>query len=214
MGDRVSRKYFLTAVDTGLFRKLVVHLGGEKTTNFLPKDRIVREWMEIAKDLPGLSQKPRQTAFLFDENYLQALARRDPEAEGFLVAHFSRPIQMKLRVRLRSNDLVQDAQQETFLRILRYFNSGKTLDNPAALPGFVYTVCHNVALEFQRSGMRHLDLETAPKTVDAAQDRELLLLVDKAAACREYGIDRNYLRMLLQRALNRFRRAMAQAKPL
>src|SRR6266704_6664313 len=88
---------------------------------------------------------------LFDEIYLKALANRDPEAENFLIAHFSRPVQLKLRVRLRSADLVQDAFQETFLRVLRYFHSGKMLDNPASLPGFVHSVCHNISLEFLRS---------------------------------------------------------------
>jgi len=104
---------------------------------------------------------------LFDENYLQALARRDADAENFLVAHFSRPVQSKLRVHLRSADLIQDARQETLLRVLRYFHQGKTLDNPHSLPGFVHSVCHNVALEFLRSHTRHPQMpENGPDTVD------------------------------------------------
>ncbi len=92
---------------------------------------------------------------LFDENYLQALAARNEDAENYLIAYFSRPVQLKLRARLRSPDLIQDAYQETFLRVLGYFRSGKTLDNPASLPGFVHTVCHNIALELLRGHTRH-----------------------------------------------------------
>jgi RNA polymerase sigma-70 factor (ECF subfamily) len=91
----------------------------------------------------------------FDENYVQALAARDEDAENYLVAYFSRPVQSKLRARLRSPELIQDAYQETFLRVLGYFRSGKTLDNPASLPGFVHTVCHNIALELLRGHTRH-----------------------------------------------------------
>jgi RNA polymerase sigma-70 factor (ECF subfamily) len=92
---------------------------------------------------------------LFDDNYLCALRDRNPDAENFLISHFSRPVQLKLRARLRSPDLVQDADQETFLRVLKYFRSGKTLDNPASLPGFVHSVCHNISLEFLRAHTRH-----------------------------------------------------------
>jgi RNA polymerase sigma-70 factor (ECF subfamily) len=179
---------------------------------------------------------------LFDENYLQALARRDADAENFLVVHFSRPVQVKLRARLRSAELVQDAHQETFLRVLRYFHQGKTLDNPASLPGFVHAVCHNVALEFLRSHTRHSQMpENGPETVDPGRgpeaqavteerckmvsqvlsempekDRILLRRVcldeeDKDSVCREYQVDRSYLRVLLHRARNRFRAVMTQA---
>ena len=173
---------------------------------------------------------------LFDENYLCALRDRDPDAENFLISHFSRPVQLKLRARLRSPDLVQDACQETFLRILRYFSSGKTLENAASLPGFVHSVCHNVALELLRAHTRQPqtpenapdvpDSNPGPETQFAAgqrrqmvgqvlgemneKDRQLLRRVfleeqDKDEVCREFQIDRNYLRVLLHRARVRFR---------
>jgi RNA polymerase sigma-70 factor (ECF subfamily) len=178
---------------------------------------------------------------VFDENYLQALRDRDPDAENLLIAHFSRPVQLKLRVRLRSPDLIQDAHQETFLRVIRYFSSGKTLDNPASLPGFIHSVCHNVALEFLRSHTRQPQVpENAPDVADSSpgpdrqlssvqsaemvkrvleempeKDRQLLRRVfldeeDKDLVCREFQVDRNYLRVLLHRARNRFRSAMKQ----
>jgi RNA polymerase sigma factor (sigma-70 family) len=179
---------------------------------------------------------------LFDENYLRALAARDPDAENFFVDYFTRPVRSKLRARLRSPDLVRDASQETFLRVFRYFQSGKTLENPASLPGFVHTVCHNVSLEFLRSFTRHSQMpENAPETEDPStgpealaasaersrlvarvldempeKDRRLLQRVcldeeDKDIVCREFNVDRAYLRVLLHRARIRFRDAAEQS---
>jgi len=179
---------------------------------------------------------------LFDEDYLQALRDRDPDAENYLIAHFTRPVQLKLRTRLRSPELIQDASQETFLRVLRYFSSGKTLDNPSRLPGFVHSVCHNVALEFLRAHTRQSQVpENAPEMVDCSpgpdrqleagrgaelvgrvlgelndKDRQLLRRVfldeeDKDLVCREFQVDRGYLRVLLHRARNRFRAALRQS---
>jgi len=187
------------------------------------------------------SIQPDVTNPLFDENYLRALANGDAEAENFLVAYFSRPVHVKLRVRLRSAELVQDAHQETFLRVLRYFHQGKTLDNPGSLPGFIHGVCNNVALEFLRFHTRHNQMpENGPEPPDPKcgpeaqavseqqrrmvaqvlnempeKDRILLRRVcldeeDKDSVCREYQVDRNYLRVLLHRARNRFRAVMAQ----
>jgi RNA polymerase sigma-70 factor (ECF subfamily) len=97
----------------------------------------------------------RRQILIFDESYLQALRDREPDAEDYLIAHFSRPVRLKLQARLRSPELIQDACQETFLRVLAYFRAGKALDNPASLPGFVHSVCHNIALEFLRGHTRH-----------------------------------------------------------
>jgi RNA polymerase sigma-70 factor (ECF subfamily) len=178
---------------------------------------------------------------LFDENYLQALRDRDPDAENYLVAHFTRPVRLKLRSRLRAPELIEDASQETFLRVLRYFSSGKTLDNPGSLPGFIHTVCHNVALEFLRAHTKQCQIpENAPEVVDSGpgpesrldagrrvelvgkvlgemseKDRQLLRRVfldeeDKDAVCRDFQVDRGYLRVLLHRARNRFRAVLRQ----
>jgi RNA polymerase sigma-70 factor (ECF subfamily) len=185
------------------------------------------------------------TQTLFDEEYLCALRDREPDAESFLISHFTRPVQQKLRARLRSPELIQDASQETFLRVFRYFRSGKTLDNPASLPGFIHSVCHNVALELLRSHTRQAQIpENAPDMPDTGpgpdtqfaagqrtalvgrvlgemndKDRQLLRRVfldeeDKDQVCREFNVDRNYLRVLLHRARIRFRAALSHETPL
>ncbi len=180
---------------------------------------------------------------LFDLDYLIALRDRNADAENFLVTHFSRPVRLKLRARLRSPELIQDAWQETFLRVLSYFRGGKTLDNPSSLPGFVHSVCHNVALEFLRGHTRHDQIpENFPDTKDTGpnpetqmamaerrefvrgvlqelpdKDRQILGRVfldeeDKDKVCNEFHVDRNYLRVLLHRARNRFKSAALRTR--
>jgi RNA polymerase sigma-70 factor (ECF subfamily) len=191
----------------------------------------------------GILNLRRGPDLLFDDTYLRALKDRDQDTENHLVSYFSRPVQSKLRARLRSPELVQDARQETFLRVFSYFRMGKTLDNPASLPGFVHTVCHNVALELLRGHLRHDQMaENAPEPADSApgpedqmvtaerkqivrrllgelaeKDRELLRRVlleeeDKDAVCREFRVDRGYLRVLLHRARLRFKAALLQSQ--
>lgn len=180
---------------------------------------------------------------LFDTQYLAALRDGKTEVEEHLVSQFSRPVRLKLRARLRSPELVQDAFQETFLRTLTYFHSGKTLDNPGSLPAFIYTTCHNVAMEFLRSHTRHpqlIDGDPGPEdgrmnperemvTTElkarvrcvleelSARDRQLLHRVfldeeNKDTVCREFKVDRTYLRVLLYRARQKFRDAVSQQK--
>ncbi len=183
------------------------------------------------------------TKAFFDEEYLRALANSNPEAENSLIAHFCRPVQTKLRACLRSPEIAQDAAQETFLRVLVFFRSGRSLEHPNCLPRFVYTVCHNVALEFLRAHTRHDQwAEDAPEPVDPSldperradaaerrqivhsllrelseRDRQLLCRVslaeeDKDAICREFHVNREYLRVLLYRARRRFK-ALLEMKP-
>lgn len=176
----------------------------------------------------------------FNTSYLEALRDRNPEVEDHLVAHFSRPVRVKLRARLKSPELVQDAFQETFLRTLAYFRAGKTLDNPGSLPGFVYSTSHNVAMEFLRAHTRHDQLaDDHPGPVDRGmdperqmvtterkarvrrlleelsdKDRQLLRRVfldeeNKDSVCREFNVDRSYLRVLLYRARQKFKSAIS-----
>jgi RNA polymerase sigma factor (sigma-70 family) len=189
--------------------------------------------------ISALSSGNRTVAGLFDESYLAALRAQNTDVENHFISCFSTPIRIKLRARLRSPELVEDAFQETFLRIFSYFRSGKTLNNPASLPGFVHGTSHNIALEFLRAHTRQDQLpEHHQGPVDAAldpqrqmvteerkamvrrllkglpdKDRRLLQRMfldeeDKDTVCREFHVDRGYLRMLQFRALARFRAAL------
>jgi RNA polymerase sigma factor (sigma-70 family) len=110
----------------------------------------------------------------FNEAYVTGLRERNPEIESHFIAHFSKVIWLILRNRLRSPQLAEDARQETLLRVLQYFRSGKSLRHPERLPGFVHTTCKNVALEMIRSDSRHLAMpENAPDPVDERIDLDL-----------------------------------------
>ena len=105
----------------------------------------------------------------FDERYIAGLRDCDPEAEAHFVAHFRKPIWLKAQRQLRAPDMVEDACQETILRVFHYFRSGKRLENPERLPAFVHTVCHNVTLEMIRSKTRYSQM---PETgCDPADNR-------------------------------------------
>jgi RNA polymerase sigma-70 factor, ECF subfamily len=176
---------------------------------------------------------------LFDHAYLTALADHNQEVEAHLVNFFARPVWLKLRTRLRSPQLVEDARQETFLRVFTYFRAGKTLENPASLPGFVLSVCSNVSYEVLRAETRHPQIpEDQPDMPDlgmnpeqtlvteerkqlvkrilldlSEKDRALLRRVfldeaDKDDVCGEFGVGRNYLRVLVHRAKLRLKAAL------
>ncbi len=118
--------------------------------------------------------------YLFDEEYLRRLQSGDRETEEHLIAFFYKPVLVKSQIRLRSAALAQDACQETFRRVIAYFRSGKTLENPASFPGFVHAVSNNVALELSRAGRRHDQLaENAPEPADPADDPERQMITEE-----------------------------------
>ncbi len=176
----------------------------------------------------------------FDATYLQQLAAGDPEVERHFTEYFNTLLVAKLRSRLRSPSLVEDAKQETFLRVLTTIRT-KGLTSPGGLGAFVNTVCNNVLFELYRSESKlslELDEEDAPepaateasveshllsnedrarvrRAVDTLPAKDRLLLQwlffderDKDDICRELGVDREYLRVLVHRAKGRAKQAL------
>jgi RNA polymerase sigma-70 factor (ECF subfamily) len=91
----------------------------------------------------------------FDSEYLQRLREGDPETEKHFVSHFTKVIRMSLRFRLRSWDLIEDIRQETFLRVLNFVRSDRSLDHPERLGAYVHSVSINVMMELLRASTRH-----------------------------------------------------------
>jgi RNA polymerase sigma-70 factor, ECF subfamily len=175
----------------------------------------------------------------FDESYVTRLTRGDAETERHFSRYFGELLSIKLRCRLRSSHLVDDARQETFLRVLNVLRNKGGLEHPERLGAFVNAVCDNVLSEFFRAGSRYQQPpENAPEPEDESAsadsgcitgerkrlirqvlnklsetDRAVLRKVfledrDKDEICRELGIDRDYLRVRVHRALARFRSAL------
>lgn len=180
---------------------------------------------------------PRVRAFHeFDSSYCDRLRAGDPETERHFVTYFAPLLLAKLRRRLRSDTLIDEIRQETFLRSFRAIRSGQVVRNPEQLGPFVHGVCENTIREYLRS-----DRRTEPMEEDAdhrpgalpspeqqmvtrerksivravlerlpSRDQKLLRAVfledqDKDEICRELGVDRGHLRVLLHRAKLQFR---------
>jgi RNA polymerase sigma-70 factor (ECF subfamily) len=109
----------------------------------------------------------------FDNEYLVRLRQGDAETERHFVLHFSNAIRMSLRYRLRSWQLIDDIRQETFLRVLNFLRSDKTMDHPERLGAYVHSVSINVMMELLRASTRHPAMpEDAHQMVDGSINPE------------------------------------------
>jgi RNA polymerase sigma-70 factor (ECF subfamily) len=168
----------------------------------------------------------------FDADYVQRLINSDSETERAFVAYFGELLWIKLRSRLRSPELIQDVTQETFLRVLKSLRQSG-IANPEALGAFVNSVCNHVLFEAYRAQTRTADPPADRASDEAAydtamveeeersqvrsvlselpeKDRQILSWIffeekDKKEVCRVLDVDREYLRVLVHRAKQRFR---------
>jgi len=168
----------------------------------------------------------------FDQSYVERLCSGDFRTEQHFVGYFSELIQLKLRSRVRSPEIVEDLRQETFARVFSTLRSEQGIRQPERLGAFVNSVCNNVLLEHYRSGTREDPLDDdedskfADKSVDAVtrisqkqmqqkvgeiledlseRDRRIIKEIfledrDKDDVCTDFGVDREYFRVLLHRA--------------
>ena len=173
--------------------------------------------------------------FSFDGGYVARLQDGDAATQRHFTSYFGDLLRIKLAARVRSAALVEDARQETFLRVFAALRQGK-LQQPERLGAFVNSVCNNVILELFRTEGRHPQIDNdTPEPLDhredpeqhfvtkqnqeqverllallPAKDRDLLMQVfwqerGRDEICREFGVDRNYLRVLVHRAKSRVR---------
>src|SRR6478672_7051216 len=105
----------------------------------------------------------------FDRDYVNRLASGDAVVEHHFGSYFGDLLLMKLRVRIRSPQLIEDIRQETLLRVLRIVRQ-KGVDHPERFGALVCAVCHNVMLELVRGEMRYEssdpEFEPPDQTVD------------------------------------------------
>jgi len=107
----------------------------------------------------ALSLRPR---FSFDGDYVGRLIAEDPETERHFTEYFGDLLSLKLRSRLRSAAAVEDARQETFVRVLTALKKKGSLATPESLGAFVNAVCNNVLMETYRSTGRTTPLDDEP----------------------------------------------------
>jgi len=106
------------------------------------------------------------TRYEFDRAYLDRLVSGDPETERHFARYFGDLLNLKLRSRLRSPALVEDARQETFRRVLITLKEKGGLASAESLGAFVNSVCNNVLFELYRSGNRAQQLPEDHDPVD------------------------------------------------
>src|SRR5260370_5284156 len=171
----------------------------------------------------------------FEQGYLRRLTGHDAVIEQHFSSYFKNLLSLKLRVRIRSVQLIEDIRQETLLRVLQIVRR-KGVEHPERFGAFVSAVCNNVMLELIRGEMRHerseADFEPADETVnldaplitqqtrkqvetvlDERPEKDCAILRmlflqdrDKAELCQRFGVTDDYLRVLLHRAKSRFRK--------
>jgi RNA polymerase sigma-70 factor (ECF subfamily) len=173
--------------------------------------------------------------FSFDESYLQRLRGGDFPTEQHFVDYFGQLLLIKLRSRLRSSQTVDDIRQETFVRVLKavrtggvrnaeglgsfvnsicnnvlqeyYRSSARAVpqdEKPLDPPDTSIDLDGMLVAKQTREQVRHA------LSMLSEKDRRLLRAIffeekNKDEICTDFGVDRDYLRVLLHRAKQSFR---------
>jgi RNA polymerase sigma-70 factor (ECF subfamily) len=170
--------------------------------------------------------------FVFDDDYVRRLREGDPDTAAHFNAYFQDLLLLKLRRRLASMDAIDEVRQEVFVRCFQHLDE---LREPRKLGAFVNSICNRVLMEYYRAEGRTEalsdDASEIPDQADTAgaldtarnvqrvrrvlesmpeRDAEILKAVfleegDKDEICRRFDVDRDYLRVLLHRAKEKFK---------
>jgi RNA polymerase sigma-70 factor, ECF subfamily len=177
--------------------------------------------------------------YLFDSEYVQRLRDGDPRTESHFVAYFRQLLRIKLRARYLSSDVIEDLQQETFIRVFRALRVEEGIRQPERIGAFVNSVCNFVLQEHYRAQGKknHLeegDADPPDKILNleklaiaeevnervreavkslSPRERDLIrkiffLEMEKEEVSTELGVTRDYLRVLLHRAIEHLRDAL------
>jgi RNA polymerase sigma factor (sigma-70 family) len=172
--------------------------------------------------------------YSFDEEYLRRLGARDPATEAHFIAYFSERLKVTLRARGIDSHTIDDIRQETFCRVWVAVQSGsihnprgfgsyvysvcKNVLSENRRDGHRY---QHDPLEGTDIADEKLGLEDLMQRKENGKlVREVLRLLperdrnilharfyeerDNEDVCLEFGVDRDYLRVLLYRAINKF----------
>ena len=180
--------------------------------------------------------------FSFDESYLQRLRGGDFPTEQHFVDYFGQLLLIKLRSRLRSSQSVDDIRQETFVRVLKAVRTGGVRSAEGlgsfvnsicnnVLQEYYRSSARSVPQDenFPDPPDTSIDLDgmlVAKQTREqvrhalsmlSEKDRRLLRAIffeekNKDEICNDFGVDRDYLRVLLHRAKQSFRTLYERAE--
>jgi RNA polymerase sigma-70 factor, ECF subfamily len=171
----------------------------------------------------------------FDESYLERLRAGDFRTQEHFSAYFGSLIQIKLRSRLKSPEAMEDIRQETFTRFFSALRDGRILQpkrlgpyvnsicNNVLLEHYRAS-SRNIPMEEEAYDQIHAKADllafltardnekNVRNVLDQLPERDRRLLKevfleerDKDEVCRDFGVDREYLRVLLHRAKKSFK---------
>jgi RNA polymerase sigma-70 factor, ECF subfamily len=168
--------------------------------------------------------------FTFDDEYVRRLRDGDRATVEHYFQYFNFFLKRRLQGRVPSDD-IDDVIQTVHARVFAYLGSGKEIRESNRFGAFVIRFSDNIVHERGRLHTTEVlddvyaaeadllgDLITAEekarvhRTLDALKPREAEILrtiylkdLDKDEICQRFHVDRNYLRVLVHRALEKFR---------
>jgi RNA polymerase sigma-70 factor, ECF subfamily len=194
----------------------------------------IRKQQSAAKAEVYWSVRSPVDFYSFDEEYLRRLAARDPATEAHFVAYFSERLRITLRARGVDAHTIEDVLQETFCRVWVSVLAGSVNNARGfgsyvySVCKHVLSESRRVDFRNQHDSLDSTDIVDGHLGLDELmQRRENGKLVRKVLAelperdrhllqarffedrdneevCGDFGVDRDYLRVLFHRAINRF----------
>ena len=173
--------------------------------------------------------------FRFDKSYLDRLRAGDPETQRHFASYFGRFLRIRFRARRLPPDVIDDLVQDTLLRVINKVHKGEVRQAECFGAFVNSVSNHVLLEYFRQASKNHhtedeplevpdkvLDLEgllVTQETVERVRkilaqlpekDRRILRRLffdeeDKDLICNEFGVNRDYLRVLVLRAKDKFR---------
>ena len=203
------------------------------TTSFAAPVRARKQRPSAKPEVYWLERTPVDF-YSFDEEYLRRLGACDPVTEAHFVAYFSERLRITLRSRGVDTHTIEDVRQETFCRVLVAVRSGSVNNPRgfgAYVHSVGKNVLSEIRRDDYRN--QHDPLESTDvadgklgleEIIERREDGALVRAIlaelperdrhilharffeerDNDDVCDDFGVDRDYLRVLLHRAINRF----------
>jgi RNA polymerase sigma factor (sigma-70 family) len=172
--------------------------------------------------------------YSFDQEYLRRLGAHDPATEAHFVAYFSERLRITLRARGIDSHTIEDVRQETFCRVWTAIQSGTVNNPQGfgayvhAVCKHVLSESRRIEYRNQHDPLDGTDVVDQQLSLEELMQRsENSTLVrailselperdqhllqarffedrDNEEVCGDFGVDRDYLRVLFHRAIQKF----------
>lgn len=173
--------------------------------------------------------------FSFDKPYLDRLRASDPETQRHFASYFGKFLRIRFRARRLSPDVIDDLVQDTLLRVVIKVHKGEvrqaecfgafvnSVSNHVLLEYFRETSKNShgdeepvevpdKVLDLEGLLVTQETVEHVRQVLGKLPEKDRLILrrlffdeEDKDSICNEFGVNRDYLRVLVLRAKDKFR---------